>query len=358
MKKCILMLLCTIQLVPFSYAESSNSDEILKDLQETSYCGICCVQFLSKAHGGSLGFSDLLRNDYVISKKGSTIVEMERALSKCGLHYISAKNISLYFLKRTKNPVILHVKNDPASRKYDHYIVFLGYSHGQAILFDPFHGVVKKSLNDLLPIWDKKGIIVSDATLTKLHVFGPIYIFYLCGFIVIAGIILCINYYLKKWLSVRMIFRTIGNYYVQALFIFCFAATLGMSSNIINNRIISKSLHSDNLIKAYQSCFIKKLDRKGLEDRLAGGVLLIDARSENLFKAGHIPKSKNCFAGNDMLGFQSDFPNIEFDTNIIVYGENENDGYATMLAEKLAENGYRNVTIYKEGWKGWLKYER
>jgi rhodanese-related sulfurtransferase len=83
----------------------------------------------------------------------------------------------------------------------------------------------------------------------------------------------------------------------------------------------------------------------------AADVILIDARAERHFNAGHIPGAVSLLLGESLV----DHPRLSRKKRIIVYGEHSNDARAKAMSKKLIENGYDRTVMFDEGVQGWVE---
>lgn len=101
------------------------------------YCGLYCLYALMKMAGEEVDFEELVKNEYLGTRKGSSIAELKKAAEDYGLSAIPVGKLSSPGLQNCPYPVILHVKSEIGSGQYDHYELFLGAENGKAKIFDP-----------------------------------------------------------------------------------------------------------------------------------------------------------------------------------------------------------------------------
>jgi len=91
-----------------------------------------------------------------------------------------------------------------------------------------------------------------------------------------------------------------------------------------------------------------------LEQLQHGDAVIIDARSEFDYAAGHIATARNLQAKN-LDAWMPDFFTTHLpETPIIVYCSGPRCQLAERLADRLYELGYANVHTLTAGWNGWL----
>ena len=108
-------------------------------------------------------FDDLLKPEYVGTRKGSSIDELTRAAVACGLNCETANGMTCGILRRLQSPTVLHVRGAFESSDYDHWILFMGIEDGKARIYDGSHAAELIDLGDLTARWDGTGLILSDS---------------------------------------------------------------------------------------------------------------------------------------------------------------------------------------------------
>jgi len=82
---------------------------------------------------------------------------------------------------------------------------------------------------------------------------------------------------------------------------------------------------------------------------------IIDARSEDLFRDGHIKGVISCPVSNFEESMNDLKNTITKTHNIVVYCSNIHCSDSHFLAEQLIKKGYFNVRIYPAGFREWKK---
>lgn len=90
----------------------------------------------------------------------------------------------------------------------------------------------------------------------------------------------------------------------------------------------------------------------------AGNVQMVDARSEMDFAMGHIPGAINVpssTAEGGAVGFSGI---LDKSLPVIVYCDGLTCGKSLIVAKRLIELGFRDVSVYTDGIDGWLSAGR
>jgi rhodanese-related sulfurtransferase len=88
------------------------------------------------------------------------------------------------------------------------------------------------------------------------------------------------------------------------------------------------------------------------KDLFDQNMLFVDARSEEYYVKGHIPKAV-CYDNLDSLITKME-EYISIDNGFVVYCSDDDCGSSEELAYSLQEQGFSNIYLFKGGWKQWV----
>lgn len=137
-----------------------SADETKRDAQgagtsgrklRTPFCGLYCLYAAMKLSGQEIGFTELLKPEYVGSRKGSSLAELQLAAEDYGMYAVSVNKLTTQGLRSSPYPIILHVKSTMDKEDYGHFELFLGTENGQARLFNPPEPVRSVPFHELAP---------------------------------------------------------------------------------------------------------------------------------------------------------------------------------------------------------------
>ena len=97
---------------------------------------------------------------YVSSLQGSSMADLIRALTEHGAFPLALKGLTPSALIALETPCILHVRRDGTTESHSHWVLYLGIVEGKARLFNPPNGEEILPLEELLYLWDGKGIAI------------------------------------------------------------------------------------------------------------------------------------------------------------------------------------------------------
>jgi len=128
--------------------------------QGDHYCGIYSVYISCNLLDRSTEFDSLLKPQYVGSRDGSTLQELNTAIEDQGLAALAFNSLSLSDALSLGRPVILHVAGGDDPTDFDHYVVAVDNNDGAVAFVDGPSGLQYLSLSELENIWSGTGIIV------------------------------------------------------------------------------------------------------------------------------------------------------------------------------------------------------
>ncbi len=208
--RCFSLLICIITLIASkTYVAKANEPKPTESLTSKGkspgpYCGIYCLYTTIKLAEKEIDFRQLLKPEYIGSRKGSSLMELKKAAEDNGLYAQPMGKLTSQVLRSCPHPVILHVKPKTIYREYSHYELFLGTDNGKAILFDPPNPVRLVSFQELAPRWNGNGLIVSAEPIDLGAISSPSrkrFIIYAA----ITMVIILIVHRLKRWLPETML---------------------------------------------------------------------------------------------------------------------------------------------------------
>ena len=88
------------------------------------------------------------------------------------------------------------------------------------------------------------------------------------------------------------------------------------------------------------------------KDLFDQNMLFVDARSEEYYLEGHIPKAV-CNDNLDSLITKIE-KQVAIDDGFVVYCSDDDCGSSEELAYLLQEQGFSNIFLFKGGWKQWV----
>jgi len=87
---------------------------------------------------------------------------------------------------------------------------------------------------------------------------------------------------------------------------------------------------------------------------LDGDTVFIDARLARDFKAGHLEGAISVPVNADDEERQKATVNIAKDARIVLYCQSAGCRFAEIVAIKLMDDGFSNISIFRVGWNEWV----
>ena len=87
----------------------------------------------------------------------------------------------------------------------------------------------------------------------------------------------------------------------------------------------------------------------------SGNTIIVDARRNTDYQAGHIDGAINIPTTLCAAGRNAKLANTPKDSRVIIYCQSAGCPYAEVVATHLKEDGFHNFAIYKGGWVDWNK---
>jgi len=357
MDKLVFSFVFSLWVIP-CFASAATNDSTGDRRSSGPYCGLYCLYSILKIEGQAVDFHELVKPEYISSEKGSSFKELKQAAQDFGVNAASLRGLTLTDLKNIDRPIILHVKSDVRQKEYDHFVLYCGDQDGKARIFDPPSPIKTTTYHELAPRWNGTGLIVSREPINTAKILFPaqkrlaLFIGLIAAAIVlirITGTYIShrIKIVSKRALMTLSVAQSAGLVMV-ALFsgiIYHFISTEGF---------LSHAGATEPMVKASFVHFIPKVSAKDIENA-QGSVVLVDARQENDYEAGHIDGAVNIPTTLCAKGRIARMGDISKDKRIVIYCQSAGCPYAGTVASHLMEDGFENIAIYKGGWIDWKK---
>ena len=100
---------------------------------------------------------------------------------------------------------------------------------------------------------------------------------------------------------------------------------------------------------------IREISIDVAEKLFSDGVLFVDARAEEYYLEGHIPNSICNDDFNSLVYQVEDL--VDYNSGFVVYCSDDDCGSSEDLAYQLQDQGFKNIYLFKGGWKQWVENE-
>lgn len=320
------------------------------------HCGLYCLYTTMKLSGREIDFVQLVKPEYIGSRKGSSLAELKKAAEDSGMYAVLAGKLTSRVLHNCPYPVILHVKSDVTSKEYDHYELFFGIENHRAKLFNPPEPVRLVPFRELAPRWDGNGLIVSAEPIDLGSIFAPARRRFAVYAAIAIAVILTVHY-TRRWLPQALLNtrrKLLGLSVAEGTALGLVALSFGMVYHFANDEgFLAHANATASIQEAHQGDFIPKISEEKVHKLLGTETVFIDARLARDFKTGHLEGAINIPVDANDNDRQKTMANITKDAHIVVYCQSSGCKFAEKVAIKLIEDGFQNVSIFKGGWREW-----
>ena len=142
-------------------------------------------------------------------------------------------------------------------------------------------------------------------------------------------------------------------FYLTISFITSFVINLSRTNTLpIIADPLEKIENIEQINEKLANPIIREISIDIAKDLFDQNMLFVDARSEEYYLEGHIPKAI-CNDNLDLLITKME-EHISIDDGFIVYCSDDDCGSSEELAYLLQEQGFSNIYLFKGGWKQWI----
>lgn len=357
---CRILLLFFFVFTPISQRSFANNEihKAVSNLRPSGpYCGLYCLYTIMVLADVNTDFRQLVKPEYLGSKKGSSLTELKKASLDNGLYAQVVMNLTMQELKASRYPIILHVKKDNARKEYDHYKLFLGSKDDKAAIFDPPSPMGLLSFYELVPQWDGTGLIVSTEPIELGVVFASARKRFMIWSAIAVGFILVLRWVKMRWLKGAgelAWHKVLGLSVVQGGAFVVLALVVGMSYHFVTDAgFLAHADATSSIQQANAVNFIPKVSKEKVGKLLGGDAVFIDARMARDYEAGHLEGSISIPVNAEDEHRREAMAGVTKDAEIVIYCQSSGCPYAGKVAAKLKTDGFSNISIFKGGWNEW-----
>ena len=355
----IIGIVTMISVVELSAQESKKNGLLKSELEgwpDRPYCGLYCFYAYMRMVGKPVYFYDLVIPDYVTPYKGTTLEKLSAAAEDFGVYGNVLSRLTVDDLRQSPYPMVLHVKDSLEAGDYDHYVLFIEDDNGQAKLIDPPYEVKVVPYRNIVPLWEGNALILSTEPIhedfliksrqSKLFVWGAI--------VLITVLMIRFGSRRLKRYEMHIPGGAAILHIGQAAGIGLLALLCGTGYNIINDAgFIAYPQAVSALQSAHIRTFIPKLSLHKTRKLLKNGSVFIDARMPQDYQLGHLEGAISVPVSSSDEERRKATAYIDKDARVVLYCQSAGCKFAEIVALKLIEDGYTDISIYKGGWAEW-----
>ncbi len=315
------------------------------------FCGLYSIYVFTRIKGLNRPIESIVKADYVSSPAGSTLADLQRAAEENGLYGVPMKGLDHRFLSRSHCPIILHVKSNISSKTYDHYVLFLGMDGAKYRVFDPSLGLRKLSYQALSLHWDHYGMLISEQPIQKNVYSRSAVTWPRAGLVALGGVLFVLLLLKNVGFGRRHATGVAG----QTAFVTGWATVVGLIFHTFSPVGFFRDPALVMLIQESQfESFLPKLSRREMQSAVtSGAAIVVDARHSSDYDAGHISNAISIPVTSGLDSIEATLKQYSREREIILYCQSDGCLYSGIIAKRMWELGYRNLTVYPGGWAEW-----
>jgi rhodanese-related sulfurtransferase len=340
---------------------NENTDEVLPDLKNIvvagPYCGIYSLAACLDAFGKDYSLQDLLQPDYVGSFRGSTNEELIKAAEKYGLYGKCYANMFWQQLKEVKEPMILHFRGSGNS-EFNHWVAFLGMEGNHARILDAPHEIASLTMAELLAQWDGVAIQLSENPIQDELVWQSRSDYIFIVLFILGSCLLYKRYFQtdnKKTLSVLTYSEYWRQLFSQSVLLFGICGFIAITYHVLSPiGFLKNPTAVAEVTRRYYAVDIPEInlnEMKKISEQKE--VIIYDARYHRDFERGSIPHAINLPINSDLTERKKILQGIGKSQKIVIYCQSSGCGFSDEVASFLKFNGYRNLSIFRGGYREW-----
>jgi predicted double-glycine peptidase len=257
------------------------------------YCGVYCAYAAIKMSGKSVQFQDLLRPEYIQSRKGSSMEDLGKAIHDLGLHATALGGMTVQTLQHCPHLMILHVKPSLKGQEYTHYVLCYSVGKKGVQVLDPPYSTRFIPFQELAALWDGRVLAISDGPISRQLVFASHRIRWIVAVATVLCIVVLVRYSIAKCPTRQTPSPSWTGSVVSS---FCHATILGVlavsGASLFHLWQGQGLLANGGVVHAIQEShagdFLHKIGPHECHKLITNGAILIDARFAPDYQAGHI----------------------------------------------------------------------
>jgi rhodanese-related sulfurtransferase len=142
----------------------------------------------------------------------------------------------------------------------------------------------------------------------------------------------------------------------QALILGAFAVLIAAAVHVPLVKRFVRGEFRETFFRAAEYPGIRMITMGEAEDLWRTGLaIVLDARTEESFKRGHIPGARNLPAAEAMRTIPADLLGAAKNMILVVYCEGGDCLSSLGLARRLHDEGFRDLRVFGGGWAEWTK---
>ena len=341
----------------FAFGGETAPKDSKKNNTGHPHCGLYCLYSIMKIEGQEIDFKNLVKPEYLGSRKGSSLAELEQAAKDFGLNAVPIARLTPEDLKSITYPTILHVKSGYEQKDYDHFVLYMGNKNGKALIFDAPSEPALVEYGSLAPRWDGNALMISSEPLvtSKIAATSRKRLALYAGLAVLG--IFAIHF-LKRLVPENLSLRLrLGLSIGQIAGFALIAVFAGLLCHYFDDGCFFANAPAvKGVQKVHAGNFVHKLTPGKMQKVFErGDAVVLDARLKRDYEAGHIDGAISVPINSSDEHYSQVTSALPKDGRIVLYCQSAGCKYAEKIAIRLKEDGFKNLSVFKAGWVEWQK---
>jgi len=319
---------------------------VIRNVEPGAQCGLYSVLAASTALGCPTPISKVISGKYMPDPHGCTAMDLVRAASDFGLAARVYPNLDLQSLRESRSPMLLLFGKSLQAEQSLHWVCFLGFSNGKAVIYDPVQGINHYCLAVLAASWNGIAVVVYKepngcprlglgTSIRRFARFTPPICFVVCVVILRRPVSSC-----RRETGIRL--QRFGAYVGFVGLWLCISITTDPTHPLRNAELAR-----------YLFC---QSDSKRVElippDLVSGNDVLVDVRLPGDYSRGHISDAIHLPIDCSYEEFQQLTHDVSHDARIITYCQSSRCQWAEIMARRLSCYGY-DAHVLNGGYECW-----
>jgi rhodanese-related sulfurtransferase len=333
-----------------------RSPRSLEQPRSGPYCGINAIYAASRHFGKTFTYSELFDPRFVGSVQGSNLAELSAAAEFAELPAIPRSGMTVRDLRSLEVPSILLLSRHRDSASFYHWVLVLHAAPDHIRIMEAPGSEEDISYAQLMAQWDGVALVVyadqaaSDAAESKNAIWN-----YLLSFA--AAVIAVCAFASRKWLPLSLTspsFRPTGAA-LRAGAILGVGITGGLLWHYLAPTGFARNSDATAIVKTrFFSRRLPHVTCTQLEELIScRSAVVIDARMERDYQAGHIPTALNVPVYVSPTALQEFARTLPKEKAVVVYCQSDKCEYDDQIGSQLYLTGVRNLSLFHGGWKEW-----
>ncbi len=331
-----------------------RSDFIIS-AEPTYTCGVYSIFGALKALGFQPDIDEMLDEKYMEWGSGSSVKDLLTLAKDNGAYAQAYHGVGIQWLKRSSDPVILHMGRSRRGNEIRHWVLFLGDENGMARIYDSPRSIQLINYSDLLAAWDGIGLVVSKEPKSQLLAWivarSDLALWLFFPFLFSAAIRL-------YWPRNKFAVKHNGKLRQCVLQSTCLLTIGGAAAALFHSVAPTGFVNNHNAIYSVQRPFLKsetfeEVDYAQLVAEIEDECILIDARSELIFHRESLPGAVSVPIDSTHQEFEDAISQLDPKVLCVVFCSHEFCEWASIVGTDLKHAGFDKIKVFKGGLREW-----